>query len=368
MTGVTTRGLFFWEGSGLQPGRANPYGALLTAALRRRGVELTEGDYGFSRSWLEESRAACSVLHFNWLDRFYARFEEPLDLERAVARYADFNANLIHARRLGYRLVWTVHNLFPHERRYPQLDRLSNALVAREADHVIAHCRYAADRIERWYDPPRPVQVIPHGNYLPVFPNEVSAGAARARLRIAGDRFVYLFFGNARGYKGIAELVAAYRRAAAADSLLLLALREHARSPELIPQLRAAAGGDARIRIHPSPYFAAEEFQYFLNAADVVVLPFAAVLTSGSAIQALGFGKPLIVPRLGCLPELIAGGCGLLYDPRAAGGLDRALRAARTLDLNAAGAAALARSRELDWDPIAARVAALYRGSSAPLG
>lgn len=361
---VTTRGLFFWEGSGLELGRANPYGALLAAALRRHGVELAEGDYDFRRSWLEESRAAYGVLHFNWLDRFYARFDEPRDPERALARYADFTANLIHARRLGYRVVWTVHNLFPHERRYPQLDRLMNALMAREAEHVIAHCRYAADRIEQWYDPPRPVQVIPHGNYLPVFPNRVSAGAARARLEIAGDRFVYLFFGNARGYKGIMDLVAAYRRAAAANSVLLLALREHARSPDLVPQLRAAAADDTRIRIRSSRYFAAEEFQYFLNAADVVVLPFAAVLTSGSAIQALGFGKPLIVPRLGCLPELIAGGCGLLYDPGVPGGLDRALRAARALDLRAAGGAARARSRELDWDPIAARVAALYRGGA----
>lgn len=361
-TQVTTRGLFFWEGSGLELGRANPYGALLAAALRRRGVELAEGDYDFRRSWLEESRAACGVLHLNWLDRFYARFEEPRDPERAATRYADFADNLLLARRLGYRLVWTVHNLFPHERRYPQLDRLINALVAREADHVIAHCRYAADRIEEWYDPPRQVQVIPHGNYLPVFPNRVSPGAARARLQLGGDRFVYLFFGNTRGYKGVAELVAAYGRGAARDSALLLMLREHARSPGLIPQLRAAAAGDARIRIHSSPYFEVDQFQYFLNAADVVVLPFAAVLTSGSAIQALGFGKPLVVPRLGCLPELVAGGCGVLYDPHAPGGLDAALHEARSLDLDAARAAALARTRELDWDPIAARIAALYRG------
>ena len=360
---VTLRGLFFWEGSGLQLGRANPYGALLAAALRRYGVALAEGDYEFSRSWLEQSRATCDVLHLNWLDRFYTRFNEPRDLEQAVTSYAQFTDNLIHARRLGYRLVWTIHNLYPHERRYPQLDRLVNALVAREADHVIAHCRYAAETIEELCDPPRRVHVIPHGNYLGVFPNQVSPDAARDRLQLAADRFVYLFFGNARGYKGVAELVDTFRRVAAADSLLLLVLRENSRSPGLIPKLRAAAAEDQRIRIHASRYFEAEEFQYFLNAADVVVLPFSTVLTSGSAIQALGFGKPLIVPRLGCLPELVAGGSGLLYDPHAADGLADALNEARSLDLDAARAAALARTRELDWDPIAARIAALYRGA-----
>ena len=141
----------------------------------------------------------------------------------------------------------------------------------------------------------------PHGNYLGVFPNQVSRDAARDRLQLAADRFVYLFFGNARGYKGLADLVDTFRRAATRDSALLLVLREISRSPDLVPQLRTAAADDQRILIHASRYFEAEEFQYFLNAADVVVLPFSAVLTSGSAIQALGFGKPLIVPRLGCL-------------------------------------------------------------------
>ena len=362
---TTTRGLFFWEGSGLELGRANPYGALLAAALRRHGVELTEGNYEFGREWLEQSRAAYDVLHLNWLDRFYARFGEARDADAAGERFADFTEKLIHARRLGYRLIWTVHNLFPHERRYPHLDRLVNALVAREADHVIAHCRFAADSIEARYHPPRPVTVIPHGNYVPIFPNTVSRAQARQRLTIDGTRFVYLFFGNARGYKGVAELIAAFREAAAPDNVLVLVLRENARSPGLIAELRAVATGDERIRIHASGYFPAEEFQYFLNAADVVVLPFTAVLTSGSAIQALGFGKPLIVPRLGCLPELASGGAGLLYDPDAEGALADALTAARCLDLETARRAALQRTREFDWDPIAARIAALYRGAPA---
>ena len=156
--------------------------------------------------------------------------------------------------------------------------------------------------------------------------------------------------------------IAAFRRAADADSVLVLVLRENARSPGLIPDLRSLAANEERIRIHSSRYFPAEEFQYFLNAADVAVLPFTAVLTSGSAIQALGFGTPLIVPRLGCLPELVAGGAGLLYDPAVEGALAGALAAARSLDLDAARRAALQRTREFDWDPIAARIAALYRG------
>lgn len=361
----TTRGLFFWEGSGLELGRANPYGALLATALRRHGVELAEGNYDFERAWLEKSRHTYDVLHLNWLDRFYARFDESHAPEAAEARFADFTENVIHARRLGFRLIWTVHNLFPHERRYPHLDRRVNALIAREADHVVAHCRFAADRIEELYDPPRPVTVVPHGNYLPVFPNVVSRAQARRRLAIDATHFVYLFFGNARGYKGVADLIAAFGQAAEPDSVLVLVLRENARSPGLITELRSLAEADQRVRIHDSRYFPTDQFQYFLNAADVAVLPFTAVLTSGSAIQALGFGKPLVVPRLGCLPELVEGGAGLLYDPETDGALADALTAARTLDLETARHAALRRTAELDWDRIARRIAGLYRAASA---
>ena len=184
-----------------------------------------------------------------------------------------------------------------------------------------------------------------------MFPNQVSPAAARAKLQIDAGRFVYLFFGNARGYKGITELVDSYRRAAAPDTALLLILRENARSPGLIAQLGTAAAGDPRIQIHASRFFEPDEFQYYMNAADVVVLPFSAVLTSGSAIQALGFGKPLIVPRLGCLPELITGGCGLLYDPHAPGGLATALKEARTLNLDATRAATLARTPRTGLGP-----------------
>ena len=167
---TTTRWLFFWEGSGLDLGRANRYGALLASALRGYGATLTDGKYEFERAWLEESRAVYEVQHLNWLNRFNSRFDESLDPDVASERFADFTENVIHARRLGYQIIWTVHNLFPHERRYPHLDRLVNALLAREAEHVFAHCRFAADSIEARYDPPRPVTVIPHGNYLPIFP------------------------------------------------------------------------------------------------------------------------------------------------------------------------------------------------------
>ena len=96
-----------------------------------------------------------------------------------------------------------------------------------------------------------------------------------------------------------------------------------------------------------------EEVQVFFHAADVVILPYRAVLTSGSAILAISFGKPVVAPALGLITDLIRDGeDGLLYDPDEPGGLLRAMR--RFLDLDARartrmGAAARATAARLSW-------------------
>ena len=204
--------------------------------------------------------------------------------------------------------------------------------------------------------------MIPHGNFIDVFPNKISRQDARKHLEIPEEAFVYLYLGNARVYNGIETLIEVFGAAAAADARLVLMMRPSAANAEYWDDLMALADRDERVRVFTSSFFPNEDFQIYLNAADVAVLPFSEVLTSGSAIAALSFGKPVVLPGLGCLPELIDETMGILYDVGDAHGLEQALVEVRKRDLKAAGRAALERARSLDWDDIASRVAALYRG------
>jgi beta-1,4-mannosyltransferase len=351
--------LFFWEAVGglTLEHRCNPYAGLLARELEKRDIHLELGDYDFERDWLERKRPDFEVLHLNWLDRFY-RAE---DLEATLERYTRFAENVGFARSLGYRIVWTLHNFYPHERPFPALDRLARHLVCSQADAVIAHCEYAAGLVRKVFFRRENLHVIPHGNFIDAFPNQISREDARRQLEIPEQAFVYLFFGNARAYKSIETLIEAFGSTAAQDAQLVLMMRQ-AFSPEYADELRALAKRDERIRVFTSTYFANADFQLYINSADVAVLPFSEVLTSGSAITALSFGLPVVLPRLGCLPELIDARMGLLYDPREKKGLEKALVEIRGQDLKAAGRAALERARELDWEGIAGRIARLYRG------
>lgn len=303
--------LFFWEKAGglTLEHKCNPYGPLLARAMEKCGVHLALGDYAFEKSYLKAKRKTHEVLHINWLHHFYRAD----DLATGVKRLHDFIERLHYAKQLGYCIVWTMHNFYPHERPFPELDHLAQLSMCQLADHVVVHCGYAAKLAREKFYRIKNLHVIPHGNYIDAYPNEISQIAARRKLGISDAAFVYLFVGNARPYKGIDRLIRAFEDVADVQSVLVLMMRSGL-NPEYANEIQAAVQHDVRILTFVSPFFEREEFQTYLNAADIAVLPFVDVLTSGSAILALSFGLPVILPEIGCLSELIDDSMGILFD------------------------------------------------------
>jgi len=106
-----------------------------------------------------------------------------------------------------------------------------------------------------------------------------------------------------------------------------------------------------------------EELPLLFGAADVVVLPFRQVLTSGSMLLAMSYGRPVIAPRFRELSETLREAGALLYDAESGNpGLQRSIESvlsgAVSLDL-------LSRETQkqcdnLDWSRIAESTRACY--------
>jgi beta-1,4-mannosyltransferase len=350
------RAVFFWEQGGIaiDHPRVNPYGGLLARGLASHGVILEPG-WEITPEWVRAQHPRVQVLHLNWVHKFYAH-PDPAERRR---RFRAFAAGLLQARRLGIRIVWTMHNLYPHETHDAVLDRQARRLVCRLAHAVIAHCPHAAGLLAAHFGRRRDVYVIPHGHFIDAYPHTVGRPAARRALDLPDDAFVYVFFGNIRAYKGVERLLETFATLPGDDLRLVIAGRVH---PNYGGPLSADAPPvpDRRILFRPGEV-AIEEVPLLFNAADVAVLPFLDTLTSGSAITALGFGCPLVVPAAGCLPELVGStAAGVLYDATAPDGLRDALLRARGAAGPSARAAALAQARALDWAPIARQTLAAY--------
>jgi len=353
------RVLFFWEKAGLSLDRANPYGGLMARAMSQVGVELLPGyPEHLCASWLEDNRAQIDVLHLNWPSILYNATEPKERMSLCTA----FISSLARARFLGYRIVWTVHNLYPHDSENPDLDRLARLAITQLASALIVHCNHARELVRQHFFREAGVFTIPHGHFADPYPNTISRSEARRQLGLADDSFVFLFFGTVRPNKGVEQLLEAFSNISDPDAVLLLAARVYNDYSASLAQ--EAAKRSSRIVVHTASFFANEDFQVFYNAADVVVLPFLDILTSGTAITALSFLRPVIVPAIGCLPELIDNTVGALYNPHQPGALEQAMRTMMRRDLESCRPAICERLKSLSWDLIALQTLQAYRHES----
>ena len=336
----------------LLPVYRNPYQHLLTAALTRHDVQVLHLKTMPSAAWLRREQGRVQVLHLHWLYGLYMnRYRTPLTWPRFLAHFA-------LARRLGYRIVWTAHNILPHRMPFPPIHLIARRLVMAQADAVIAHCEYGREELLRRFPRRGPVYVIPHGNYDGVHPVSVTRTAARAVLHIEPNRFVYLMLGNIAPYKGIERFVETFQAQAGPEEMALIAGRN--RFPPLVQRLERMASADPRLQVFPR-FITDDDMQHFLRAADVAIFCFENILTSGSVILAMTYGLPVIAPAMGCLPELVTPEAGILYDPADPHALGEALRRIKGMDTARMGEAAHKIAAALRWDDIARRTAGVYR-------
>ena len=274
----------------------NPYNWLLYTHMTRLGARVEE----FSPTRLLRG-GRYRIWHLHWPDFILNQTSRRL----ATAWLALLLRLLDVAHRRGVKVVWTVHNLRAHEGYHPALERWFWPRFTRRLDGYIslteASRRAAVARFPALRD--LPGGVVPHGHYRGVYPDSLTRAEARAALELPQRARVYLFIGHLRPYKSVPALVAAFRRLTDPRAVLVVAGRPHA--PELRAEVERAAGDDPRVRLYLG-FVPGRRVQLYLRAADLVVLPYAEILNSGSSLLALSFDRPILVPEKGSLLELQA--------------------------------------------------------------
>jgi beta-1,4-mannosyltransferase len=333
--------------------RTNPYGPLLCAALEERGVAV-EFVVKLEEQFLRENQGRFDLLHLNWPHVEYYDDDAAVMADRLAA----FIGRLELARKLGYKIVWTAHNLYPHNRRHRDLDHQVRLALCRLSNVIIAHCNVAAAAVRETFGRADRLFIIQHGHYVSVYEDSLTREEARRELRIPAHEFVYGFFGSLQPYKGIEALIDSYARLTGAPTWLVIS---GGGKPDYHESVRQRARYLQRVLLRTYPRAPSEDIALVMRAADVVTLPFVATLTSGTLMLALSWGRPVIAPALGCLPETVLPEAGILYDPTAPDALFAAMDAIRGWDRGAAGRAALACACRFDWGQIADLTLEAYR-------
>ena len=173
------RTLVFWEPAGLSTDRVNPYAGLLAQALQPLGVESVAGfRENLTPDWIRAHAGGFDVLHLHWpWGLYYAD-----TLEEAVRDSARMMDALLLARTMGCKIVWTMHNLYPHDSDAHELDHLVRLAIVASASAVIVHCEHARRLLLQYFHRQDSVFTIPHGDFIEPYPNTISRADARSRF------------------------------------------------------------------------------------------------------------------------------------------------------------------------------------------
>jgi glycosyltransferase involved in cell wall biosynthesis len=312
------------------PRDANPYQELLYMPMRKEGVivDYLEGPTPshtlniLALPWLLVGKRlqGYTIFHLHWVATLTLPWAGKSG-RRLMQWY--FRLFLWLLGILGYKLIWTAHNALPHSPVFAD-DQAMRAILYRYANAVIAHSTSAKAKLQAVDLPTDKVTIIPHGNYVGVYPHTISRTQARAQLAIPTEAFVVTFVGFIEPYKNVPMLldaaVALHTRYPHLHIIVAGACKDAALNRQLQKAKRIL--GD-RLHLHAG-YIAPEDMQRYFAAADIAAYPFKEITTSGSLLLGLTFGLPIIAPRIGAVADMPAG-IGFLYDPSQPHALEQTL-------------------------------------------
>lgn len=239
------------------------------------------------------------VLHINWTGPVSQAADS---LEQAMSQVTEAVAAITDAKSHGVGVLWTVHNVMPHECPFPEAELAFLQQLTHLADSIMVMNPNTANLVEKagYSLPLEKVSKIPHSSYLGVLPEGTDRVEARKRLSIPDKARVLLCLGELRPYKRIDHVIRAFRGIEDPDFALIIAGRPSAGISH--EQIQEWCGDDARIRLSLERQ-TDDMVALYLSAADLLVNSHESGLNSGVVALASTYGCPVAV---GTQPETAA--------------------------------------------------------------
>jgi glycosyltransferase involved in cell wall biosynthesis len=207
-------------------------------------------------------------------------------------------------KRLGIRLVYTVHNVLPHDSGTQFVETFR--LLYQQMDALICHTADAKERLIREFSiAPEKIWVIPHGPMLHDA-KQLTVQAAKKQLAIPESETLVLWQGIIRSYKGISFLVDAWRKVESAGAnarLLIAGLGDEELMGEIREQVERLGLSDS-VRLD-FRYIPDADLPAYYQAADILVYPYREVTTSGALMTAMAYGKAIVATDLPAFREVL---------------------------------------------------------------
>jgi len=332
-----------------------PFEALIGAVVRPQDL---------GELCVEAERRGLPALRFASARRIDLRCAHAIAVAAARAHVGLIHAHdfkslflgLLVAMKLRVPIIATYHGE-THSTLRVRVYELFARLLGNFTTRAVVVSRALERSLQRWIRR-APISYVPNGLPPGAPCSEAERHQARLALGLKPDQTVLAVLGRLSPEKGHAVLL---------EALRLL---------PVCPQILFAGDGPLRKELLERARGLPVQFLGYLEdvrkvyaACDAVVMPSLREGLPLTALEACGHGRALIASAVGELPQLLAGGAGLLVAPGDSAALAAALAALDQPTLRRLAGRALIRSRDYGVEAMASEYARLYAlASSAARG
>jgi glycosyltransferase involved in cell wall biosynthesis len=247
---------------------------------------------------LSKLKGEKTVVHYHWL--------EINDIQSLIGM--KWKLVWISLYRLfNGKIIWTIHNEFPHSGKYIFLNKVIRKYVAHIANKLQVHCQTAIKIMS-------PILNVKESKFFivnhPEFPAELIEKNKAVHLlnqkyfsgKIKSGNILFLMFGEIAEYKGIKEIVKIFNTLSNEKKLIIVGTVKKGNKNYFKNCVSSIENKDQILTY--TERIPDEEVPIFINSCDYVLFNYRNVLTSGSVFLALNYKKNIIIPLKGCLKEL----------------------------------------------------------------
>ena len=266
-------------------------------------------------------------------------------------------ASVIKKKSLNTKLISLCDNILPHDKT-PLVHFFTSYLFHKLDGHLVQSSQTEKELHEIIKMPIYEKRFHPVFN---TFPNKVEKNTARKKLGLEG-KYIILYFGIIREYKGFDILLRAIAELKRKKTdFHLLAAGECYGNVDKYTDLISDLGISDYITWH-NRYIPDEDVAIYFSAADVAALPYRSASQSGITQIAYYYDLPVIVTKVGGLPEIVdEGKSGFIIKPE--NPIELASVLAKNLDdqrLNEMGGYIQNYKQKFSWDNFVDGIESIY--------
>lgn len=268
-------------------------------------------DHGWkvcSPSWwpgsLIRNRKRIPLLLFHWPESYW-RSENLLDSQMKAFK---FRCMVRLAKSLGYKMVWSAHNVMPHEYLSERLERRMRRWILGNFDLIVGHSLNTYDDLTVEFGAlPSPYVEAVHGHYGSLFAPSADKASLLRKYGMNTDKQKVFLMLSGKAYKGQLPFLEAWNAASTNRLQLVLA----GRTPSGFSQVVGGLAGDV---LHiGSDGLSHNMLADLLSCVDIMALPYSKITTSGAYFLALTCSVPVLAPNLPFFELHSSAGTALLY-------------------------------------------------------